>query len=71
MQIFDDDIKYVPRRPMPEVLCLDEIRFSKDKDQQYVCILYDFHNREIVDVIRNREPYLREYFNEINPHRTR
>ena len=50
MQIFDDDIKYVPRRPMPEVLCLDEIRFSKDKDQQYVCILYDFHNREIVDV---------------------
>ncbi len=68
MQIFDDDIKYVPRRPMPEVLCLDEIRFSKDKDQQYVCILYDFHNREIVDVIRNRRmPYLREYFNEINP----
>lgn len=68
MQIFDDDIKHVPRRLLPKVLCLDEIRFSKDKDQQYVCILYDFHNREIVDVIRNRRmPYLRDYFSEINP----
>ena len=67
MQIFDEDVKFVPRRAMPEVLCLDEIRFSKDKDQQYVCILYDFHNREIVDVIRNRRmPYLREYFSEIS-----
>lgn len=32
MQIFDENIKYVPRRALPEVLCLDEIRFSKDKD---------------------------------------
>lgn len=27
MQIFDSKVKYVPRRPLPEVLCLDEIRF--------------------------------------------
>lgn len=68
MQIFDENIKFVPRRPLPEVLCIDEIRFSKDKDQQYVCILYDFHNREVVDAIRNRQmPYLREYFGQINP----
>lgn len=68
MQIFDDKVKFVPRRPLPEVLCIDEIRFSKNKDQQFVCILYDFHGKEIVDVIRNRQmPYLREYFSEINP----
>jgi transposase len=68
MQIFDEKITHVPRRPLPEVLCLDEIRFSKDKDRQYVCILYDFFRREIVDVIKNRRmPYLREYFNKINP----
>lgn len=66
MQIFDDHFKYVPRLKMPKVLCLDEIHFSQDVDQRYLCILYDFHRREIVDIIRNRQmPYLREYFNEI------
>lgn len=68
LQLFDEHVKFVPRRPLPEVLCIDEIRFSKDVDHAYICILYDFHNREIVDIIRNRRmPYLREYFNEINP----
>lgn len=68
LQLFDDFAKFVPRRPLPEVLCIDEIRFSKNKDHAYVCILYDFHNKEIVDVIRNRRmAYLREYFNDINP----
>lgn len=68
LQLFDEHVKYVPRRPLPEVLCIDEIRFSKHKDHAYVCILYDFHAREIVDVIRNRRmAYLREYFGDINP----
>lgn len=68
MQIFDEKVKFVPRRPLPEVLCIDEIRFSKNKDQQFVCILYDFYRKEIVDIVRNRQiPYLRDYFSEINP----
>lgn len=67
MQIFDEKIKYVPRRPLPEVLCIDEIKFQTDVDCKYVCILYDFHRREIVDVIISRQmPYLREYFSNIN-----
>ena len=68
MQIFDEKVKFVPRRPLPKVLCIDEIHFSKNKDQQFVCILYDFYRKEIVDIVRNRQiPYLRDYFSEINP----
>ena len=67
IQIFDEKIKVVPRRNLPEVLCVDEIRFQTDADSKYVCILYDFHRREIVDIIISRQmPYLREYFSKIN-----
>ena len=67
MQIFDEKIKCVPRRPLPEVLCIDEIRFQTDIDRKYACILYDFHRREIVDIIISRQmPYLREYFSNIH-----
>lgn len=63
IQIFDDNTKYVPRRNMPRVLCIDEIHFSEELDQNYCCVLYDFEKKEIVDIIRNRKiPYLREYF---------
>ena len=51
MQIFDEKIKFVPRRQMPEVLCIDEIKFQTAIDRKYVCILYDFYRREIVDII--------------------
>lgn len=67
MQIFDEKIKFVPRRPLPEVLCIDEIKFQTSSASKYICILYDFHRREIVDVIISRQmPYLREYFANIN-----
>ena len=63
LQIFDEKIKYVPRRPMPFVLCIDEIRFKGDHDQNYCCVLYDFERREITDIIANRQlAYLEEYF---------
>lgn len=66
IQIFDDKIKFVPRRKMPTVLCIDEIRFSEELDQNYCCVLYDFERKEIVDIICNRKmPYLREYFSSI------
>jgi len=67
IQLFDDKYPFVPRRPMPKVLCIDEIRFSEDCDQKYCCVLYDFEKKEIVDIIRNRQmPYLREYFDKIS-----
>ena len=67
IQMFDEKVKFVPRRPIPEVLCIDEIRFSEELDQKFVCVLYDFHGRDIVDLVRNRQmPYLREYFGNIS-----
>lgn len=63
IQIFDENIKYVPRKKMPIVLCIDEIRFKVDSDQNYCCILYDYNSSEIVDIIKNRKlAYLDEYF---------
>lgn len=67
MQIFDERIKYVPRRKLPEVLCIDEIKFVSDIDCKYACILYDFNRREIVDIVISRQmSYLREYFNDFD-----
>ena len=66
IQIFDEKVKFVPRRKMPRVLCIDEIKFSEELDQNYCCVLYDFERKEIVDIIRNRKmPYLKEYFSNI------
>lgn len=67
LQIFDAVITFVPRRLMPSVLCIDEIRFQEELDQKYCCVLYDFNKREIVDIIKNRQlPYLDEYFSNIS-----
>ena len=66
LQIFDEEIKFVPRREMPRVLCIDEIKFAEEYNQKYCCVLYDFDKKEIVDIIRNRQlPYLDEYFSNI------
>lgn len=66
LQIFDDKIRFVPRRPFPEVLCVDEIKFQTDDTSKYVCILYDFFEGIIVDVIVSRKMvHLDAYFREI------
>ena len=66
IQIFDEKVKFVPRRTMPRILCIDEIKFSEELDQNYCCILYDFEKKEIVDIVKNRQmAYLREYFSNI------
>ena len=63
LQIFDENVPYVPRKPLPRTLCIDEIKFDEEYDQKYCCVLYDFENRQIVDIIKNRQlPYLEEYF---------
>ena len=67
IQIFDEKIKFVPRRTMPRILCIDEIKFEEEYDQKYCCVLYDFEKKEIVDIIKNRQlPYLKEYFENIS-----
>ena len=66
IKLFDEKVRYVPRRPIPDILCIDEIRFAEEYNQKYCCVLYDFRNREIVDIIKNRQlPYLKEYFESV------
>jgi len=67
IQIFDKKVPIVLPREMPEVLCIDEIRFCEELDQKYCCVLYDFTKKEIVDIIKNRQmPYLKDYFGKIS-----
>lgn len=66
IRLFDASVRSVPRRPMPRILCIDEVRYSDNENEKYACVLYDFLAREVVDVIRSRQmPYLREYFGSI------
>ena len=66
IQLFDEKIPFVPRKTMPFALCIDEIKFNEEINQKYCCVLYDFDNRNIVDIIKNRQlAYLTEYFDEI------
>lgn len=67
IQIFDEKVRFVPRRELPKILCIDEKRFSEEESQNYCCLLYDFKKREIVDIVRNRQlPYMEEYFDSIS-----
>ena len=66
IQLFDDNVPYIPRGKMPYALCIDEISFKGDNESPYCCVLYDHNKREIIDIIESRQlPYLREYFDAI------
>lgn len=66
IQIFDERISYVPRGKLPAVLCIDEIHFKEEINQNYCCVLYDHDSRTVVDIIRNRQlAYLHDYFSSI------
>ena len=45
IQLFDNNIPYIPRGKMPNVLCIDEIGFNGDNDSSYCCVLYDHNKR--------------------------
>ena len=63
INIFDDYTKVMPRRQLPEYLCIDEKHFEGDTDGKYSVILSDFYTGEVIDVIENRQmAYLDEYF---------
>lgn len=66
IRIFDEFTRTIPRRKLPEYLCIDEKHFEGDTDGKYCVILSDFFSGEIIDVIENRQmPYLDEYFKKI------
>ncbi|MCR5299396.1 MAG: ISL3 family transposase [Erysipelotrichaceae bacterium] len=65
LQIFDEKVRFVPRRSLGEVLCIDEIGF-RTEHSKYVCVLYDFFEKKISDILISRQlPYLNEYFQKI------
>ncbi|MDD7382500.1 MAG: ISL3 family transposase [Bacilli bacterium] len=60
--------KYVDckRKPLPEVLSIDEFKNLSYGKGKYACLLLDYQTGEIVDVLPNRRlDYLQFYFNKI------
>ena len=67
IDIFDEFTKIVPKRDMPEYLCIDEKHFEGDSDGKYVVIISDFFTGEVIDVLENRQmPYLDRYFSSLS-----
>lgn len=67
IDVFDEYTSYVPRRTLPEYLCIDEKHFEGESDGKYAVILSDFFTGEVIDVLENRQmPYLDEYFKNIS-----
>ena len=66
IQIFDKHVS-IPRKPLPEVLSIDEHYFPEsDFDSLYICVLMDFRTGTIVDVLPDRKKdYLISYFGNI------
>lgn len=67
--IFDKHIS-ISRRKLPECMCLDEVYAFKSKersdDSKYVCVLLDYKNNKIVDLLPTRRKYdLIKYFSKI------
>ena len=60
--IFDHHIQ-PKRRSLPECLCFDETYAFKSRDSDYVCVLLDYYDKKIVDVLPSRRRrYLVDYF---------
>lgn len=67
INIFDEYTRVMPRKKLPEYLCIDEKHFEGDSDGKYCVILSDFFTGEIIDVIENRKlPHLNKYFSSIS-----
>lgn len=66
INIFDEYTKVMPRRPLPEYMCIDEKHFEGDTDGSYAVVISDFFSGEVIDVLENRQKtYLDEYFDNI------
>lgn len=63
--LFDRHIK--PHRcNLPECLCFDETYAFKSRDSDYVCVLLDYTDKKIVDILPSRRKrYLSDYFYKI------
>ena len=66
LQIFDKHVS-ISRKPLPEVLAIDEHYFpASDFDSLYICVLMDFKDGTIIDILPDRKKdYLISYFGNI------
>jgi transposase len=65
IDIFDQAID-ARRRTLPEVICIDEVFTSKMNKYKYACVLLDFKQSKLIDIIATRHKnYLIEYFSRI------
>ena len=55
VRMFDRMFPKVPGRPLPPILCIDEVLFVDRVEGKYPAVLYDWEAREVVDVVRSRQ----------------
>lgn len=59
--IFDSCID-IGRRPLPGCICFDEVFAFKSRDSDYVCVLPDYADKKIIDILPSRRKrYLSDY----------
>lgn len=64
-EIFDAYVN-IPRQPLTEILCIDEVYTETSTVSKYSCLLLDFQKYRLLDVIQNRKKYtLLDYFGKI------
>lgn len=64
--LFDRYIQ-IDRKPLQEVICIDEFHFSRHATHRFPCLLIGFKNGLILDVLETRKKaYLRTYFRSID-----
>lgn len=66
IEIFDQYVQ-IERKPLQEVICIDEFYFSKHSKDKFACLLIGFKNGLVLDVLKSRKKaYLRSYFRMID-----
>lgn len=59
--IFDSYID-ISRWSLPECISLDEVFAFKNRDSDYVCVLLDYADKKIIDILLSRRKrYLSDY----------
>lgn len=62
VNIFDQHV-HMSRRPLPSCLAMDEVYAFKSHNSQYVCVLVDYLDKKIIDVLPSRhKDTLMNYF---------
>ena len=66
IRLFDKYCK-MERKEFTRVLCFDEIYFSRKRKKKYVLVIINFFNKNIVDVLRDRDKStINSYLRKIN-----